>query len=378
MRENKTEKFDFKFLNTMMYIGAIIGIYYVLKNIGLMDKIVQAIFSLTPVYLGFLICWISMPLANKLRKLGLNKTISAFVALIIIFGLLIALFSFVIPMFVSQLTTLIKDLPHLYSTVVEKINWFLTEKLNFEQGLQIASNIQGLSLVEKIQGNFGMIVDYSINTLQSVIGVLITIGTTIVVSFFMVKDVDRFKSNIISFFSKNKKSSNRYKMILEIDETLMSYIKGIAIDSFIVGVLTTIVCMVLGLDYAVVFGVLIMVLNLIPYIGAILSYTVASLYALTVGGPILALITLICLVAVQIIDANILQPNIVAKSVNLHPVVVLAGLIVFELFFGIFGMIIAVPVLAVIKIILKYKFSFNFEEIEKEAKKEQSAKKIEK
>lgn len=366
MKEEKKERFDFKFLNTVMYIGAIIGIYYVLKNIGLMDKIIEALFSLMPVYIGFLVCWISMPLAHKLKKLGLNKTVSAFVSLIIIFGVLIVIFSFVIPIFVSELTNLIKEFPSLYTTVIEKINWIMTQKLHLEKGLEISTNLKDVAIVEKVQNNLGSIVNYSITTIQSVLGVLVTIGTAIVVSFFMVKDVDRFKSNIISFFSKNKKNTNRYKMILEIDETLMSYIKGMAIDSFIVGVLTTIVCMILGLDYAVVFGFLIMILNLIPYIGAILSYTIASLYALTVGGPILGLITLICLVAVQVIDANILQPNIVAKSVNLHPVVVLAGLIVFEVFFGIFGMIIAVPVLAVIKIILKYKFSVNFEEFEKE------------
>ncbi len=370
MKQEKVEKFDFKFLNTIMYIGAIIGIYYVLKNIGIMDKIVQAFFALIPVYIGFIICWISTPLAHKLRKLGLNKTLSSFASLIIIFGVLILLFSFIIPMFVSQLTTLIKDLPHIYSVVVDKVNWFLTEKVHLESGLNISSNFEDLELVERIQNNLGNIVDYSINTLQSVFGVLVTIGTTIVVSFFMVKDVDKIKANIISFFSKNAKNNNRYKMIQEIDETLMSYIKGIAIDSFIVGVITTIVCMILGLDYAIVFGILIMLLNLIPYIGAILSYSIATLYALTVGGPFLAIITLICLIGVQIIDANILQPNIVAKSVNLHPVVVLSGLIVFDLFFGIVGMIIAVPVLAVIKIILKYKFSFNFEEVDEATNKE--------
>ena len=121
--------------------------------------------------------------------------------------------------------------------------------------------------------------------------------------------------------------------------------------------------MVLKLDYAVVFGMIIMLLNLIPYIGAILSYTLASLYAFTVGGPILAIITFVALFLVQVIDANILQPNIVAKSVNLHPVVVLGGLIVFQLFWGVFGMIIAVPVLAIAKIILKYKFSVEAEDL---------------
>ena len=369
------EKFDFKFLNTIMYVGAIIAIFYVLKNIGLLDKIMLALVSLTPVYIGIIICWISMPFANKLRKLGLSKNVSAFLALILIFGILIVLFSFIIPMFVSQLTCLIKDFPSIYNSAVEKINWFLVEKVHLGDTFKLPDTQKSLEI---IQNNLGKIVDYSINTVQSVFGVVVSIATSVVVSFFLVKDFDKFKNGIIVFLSKNRKDTKRYKMIIEADEMLMSYIKGMAIDSFIVGVLTTIVCMVLGLDYAIIFGILIMILNLIPYIGAVISYTVASLYALTVGGPVLAIITFICLLVVQIIDANILQPNIVAKSVNLHPVVVLSGLIVFELFFGIIGMIIAVPVLAALKIILKYKFSISFEDMEMVEKKAEEKQKLSK
>ena len=181
MKEEIKERFDFKFLNTVMYIGAIIGIYYVLKNIGLMDKIVEALFSLMPVYIGFLVCWISMPLAHKLKKLGLNKTVSAFVSLIIIFGILIVIFSFVIPIFVSELTNLIKEFPSLYTTVIEKINWFMTQKLHLEKGLEISANLKDVAIVEKVQNNLGSIVNYSITTIQSVLGVLVTIGTAIVV-----------------------------------------------------------------------------------------------------------------------------------------------------------------------------------------------------
>lgn len=360
MKQENNESFNFGFLNKMMYIGAIIVIYYVLKNIGIMDKIIEALTSLTPVYIGIVVCWVSMPLANRLKKLGFSKNLSAIISLIIIFGILALLFSIVIPMFVDQLASLIKELPNIYTSVIEKVNLLLKEKFNVENGLQISSSIKDLNIVQNYLGN---IVDYSINTVQSAIGVIVTIGTTIVVSFFMVKDMDNFKNAVMSLFSRNSKDVNRYKMINEIDQTLMSYIKGIVIDSFIVGLMTMVVCIVLKLDYAVVFGMLIMVLNLIPYIGAILSYTLASLYALSVGGPVLALITFVSLLIVQIIDANILQPNIIAKSVNLHPVVVLGGLIVFQLFFGVFGMIIAVPVLAVLKIILKYKLNLSFDEL---------------
>lgn len=370
--EEKEEKFDFKFLNKLMYIGTIVIIYYVLKNIGIFDKIVEALLALTPVYLGIIICWLSMPLSNQLKKLGLSKSIAAIVSLIIIFGMIIVVFSMIIPLFIEQLSSLIKELPNIYSSVVTKINLFLYDRFGIESGLKISESIKDLDFIRNYMGD---VLTYSINTLQSAVGVIITIGTTIVVSFFMVKDMDKFKANTINLLTKNSKSSKRRKMILEIDETLNSYIKGVIIDSIIVGIMTTIVCMVLKLDYAVIFGIIIMFLNLIPYIGAIISYTIASLYALTVGGPILALITFVALFLVQVIDANILQPNIVAKSVNLHPVVVMGGLIVFELFWGVVGMIIAVPILATIKIIIKYKFSLELNEEEELIEKNQKRRK---
>ena len=376
MNSEKPNVFDFKFFNKLMYIGAAIIVYYVLKNIGIFDKLVEALLALTPVYLGIIICWISMPLSNKLRKFGLSKNLAAIISLVIIFGIIIAVFSIMIPMFIDQLTALIKELPNIYSSVVTKINAFLYDRFGIESGLQISDSLKDLDIVKKYMGQ---VLTYSITTLQSAISVIVTIGTAIVVSFFMVKDMDKFKETIIDILSKSSKDSRRRKMILEIDSTINSYVKGVIIDSVIVGIMTTIVCMVLKLDYAIIFGIIIMFLNLIPYIGAILSYTLASLYALTVGGPVLAIITFVALFLVQVIDANILQPNIVAKSVKLHPVVVLGGLIVFQLFWGIFGMIIAVPVLAIINIILKYKFStdYEIEEEEKETKLEDE-KKIEK
>lgn len=378
MKEIKTN-FDFKFLNKVMYIGAIIGIFYFLKNLGIMDKIVDCLVSLMPVFLGLVICWISMPLTNKLKKLGLSKGMSAIISLIIIYGALIAIFAIIIPVFAEQLTSLIKELPNLYDTAVNKINEFAKNNLGIEQEIDITSSLKNLDIVQQY---LGKILNYSLNTLQSILNIIISIFTTIVVSFFMVKDMDKIKAGIITFFSRNKKGSNRYKMINEMDTTLTAYVKGMIIDSFLVGVLTTIVCLVLGIDYSILFGCLIFVLNLIPYIGALLSELIVAIYAFTIGGPVFAIITFVCLLLVQIIDANILQPNIVAKSVDLHPVVVLAGLTVSNLLMGMVGMIIAVPVIALIKIWLNYKFSAEISEfstisevdgIEEENKKTKSS-----
>ncbi len=351
---------DFKFLNIAMYCGFAVLVCFFLKGIGILDKIIEVIVALTPVYLGFIICWLSTPLANLLRKMGLNKSVSAFLSLIIIIGVIVAVLSVAVPMLVTQITELVKDFPTIYNNIVDKINEIASDKLGIESEIKHLQEIVNKDVVMK---NLDSILTYSISTLQSVISVIVTIATAFVISFFLVKDMGRFKAGIKRLVTQSDNGKRKYKMLVEIEETVMSYIRGTLLDSVIVGVLTTIVCMILGIDYALVFGIIITILNFIPYIGALISEILMALYALTIGGPILAIITFACSLLIQMIDANILQPNIIAKSVDLHPVVVIGGLIVFQLLFGVIGMAIAVPVLAVVKILLEYKFSIQFEDV---------------
>lgn len=365
-------KFDFKFLNKVMYIGTFIVICFALKTFGILDKILELLAALTPFYIGVIICWVSKPLANKLRKMGISKGVAATISLIIIFVIIILALSYIIPVMVTELTQFIKDVPNLYSNAVTRINLFIHDRFNLDY--TISSNIGDLSFLSNITGD---ILNYSIDTAQKAGSILVSFVTAIMISFFMVKDMDRTKNSLIVLASKNGKNAERYKMLVEMDDILNSYIRGLLIDSLIVGIMITILCLVLKLKYAVIFGIIITFLNLIPYIGAIISYCITSLYALTVGGPVLAVITFVASFIIQLIDANILQPNIIAKSVKLHPVVVICGMLVFERLFGIVGMVIAMPVLALAKIYIKYKFGIKFEsdDEEKNSKKNKILKK---
>ncbi len=357
----KDNGFDFSFLNKVIYVGAFIGLYFFLKNLGIMDKIIEGIVALTPVYIGILICWISMPLVKLLKKIGLKNNIASIVALVIIYLIIIVVLSTVIPIFIKELTNLIKEFPNIYSNVVRIVNEFLSSKLNIQKGIDVSETLKSINVTEDM---LTKLMNYSISTIQVIFSTIISIFTSIVVSFFMAKDMDKFKEGLIAFFSKNSKTNRKYKMITEMEQEVMSYVKGVIIESFIVGLITTVVCIILKLDYAVIFGILVMLLNFIPYIGALLSYIIVSLYALSVGGPTFALITLILMIAIQLFDVNILQPNILAKSVKIHPVIVFSGLIVFELLFGIVGMVIAIPILAILKVYVKYKFNLDDEEKE--------------
>lgn len=368
MEENK---FDFKFLNKMMYIFAIVVVFFALKEFGILAKIGSVLASLMPFYVGVIICWISKPLANKIRKIGLSKGISAVIALVIIFAIIFVALAYIIPLIVSQVTSLVKDLPTIYSSAAMKINTVIENRL--ETPFRLSTSLGELSILTKFL-NLENIISYSIDTVSTLGSLLISFVTAVMISFFMVKDMDKTKNNIIVFISKNKKDSNTYKMLTEMDELINSYVRGLILDSIIVGILTVILCWIMGFKYAVVFGITITFLNLIPYIGAIVSYAIMAIYAFTVGGPITAIITLLCSFGIQLLDANVLQPNIIAKSVNLHPVVVICGLLVFGEVFGIAGMILAMPILALAKVYIKYKFGINFDQND-ERKKSKKLKK---
>ena len=349
MRKNE---FDFKFLNKMMYLAAIIVIFYVCKNLGVVDKILEINRALVPVYIGIVVCFLCIPISRRLRKIGVSKNWSAFLSLIIIYAILALLLSIVVPMFVKQVAEFITNLPGIYTNIVVKINDFMHTTLHISEDYSISTSLKDLDYLSILSNFKEDALGYSITTAQSIFSFLVKFLSAIVISFFLVKDMEDINKKLIKFFSNNGKNKKRYNIIIGIESTLGSYVRGVIIDSVIVGIITTILCMILGLDYALVFGLIITVLNFIPYIGAIFSELLIALYAMTVGGPFFGLITFGLCLGVQLFDSNVLQPNIVAKSVDIHPAIVFIGLIVGELLFGLVGMIIAVPIIAIIKVIL--------------------------
>ncbi len=344
------KEFDFRFLNKMMYLAAAIAIFYVCKNLGIVDKILEINRALIPVYIGIVVCFLCMPIARRFRKLGMDKKWAAVLSLIVIYGGLALIIALVVPLFVEQIGEFISNFPSIYTNVVVKINDFIHNTLKMNPEFSISTDFKELNYMKFIDEFKSDMIGYSITTVQSVFGFLVKFITVIIISFFLVKDMEDINKKLINKFSNNGK--NKDKIITGIENSIGLYVKGMVVDSIVVGILTTILCLVLRLDYALVFGLLITVLNFIPYIGALLSELIIALYAVTVGGPFFGILTFGLCLGVQLLDSNVLQPNIVAKSVDLHPAVVFTGLIIGDLLFGVWGMLLAVPIISIIKVII--------------------------
>ena len=161
MEENK---FNFKFLNVMMYIFATVVIFFTLKEFGILSKIGDVLVALIPFYVGVVVCWISKPLANRIRKLGVSKGLSAIISLLIIFAIIVIALAYIIPLMVTQVTELVKDLPSIYTSAATKINEFIENRL--DTSFRLSTKLEDFSLVLKYF-NVENIVSYSINTVSA-------------------------------------------------------------------------------------------------------------------------------------------------------------------------------------------------------------------
>ncbi len=142
-------------------------------------------------------------------------------------------------------------------------------------------------------------------------------------------------------------------MVHKIDQQLGGYLRGQFFDALIVGVLAIIALWILDVKYYVLIGVFAGLSNMIPYVGPIVGGSVAVLVVLMTGGSgITMLLVVAAFLIIQLADNVLIQPLVVARSVDLHPLLIIFSVIIGGQFFGIMGMLLAVPTTGIIKVLI--------------------------
>lgn len=178
----------------------------------------------------------------------------------------------------------------------------------------------------------------------------------IAVSVYLLKDKDRFLllwDQFLSLVLKQKLHGQICEIMSEINTVVMAFLKGALVDTLIVAFLSSVVLTVLGVEYAVVLGILIGILNMIPYFGPFIGMVPAFLVALLGGGLTKAIAAILGLFIVQQIDGDFIYPHIVGSTTGLHPLFVLLSVSGFGYFFGLTGMIAAVPAAGILQVLIR-------------------------
>ena len=185
-------------------------------------------------------------------------------------------------------------------------------------------------------------------------GNIISFFLGIMISFYLISDLTYFRGFVkkVARVFSNREISDRTKMVInKMNKVVSGFIRGQLLDSLIVGILNSIGLTLIGLDFAIVIGMMAGAFNVIPYFGMYIAMIPAIIVGLLSGTPILALFAALVMIGVQQIDVLIISPRVIGGSVGIHPVFVILSIIIAGNYFGLIGMLLAVPIAAMIKVL---------------------------
>ena len=311
--------------------------------IGYLAKIGKTI--LAPLFFAVLMALLFLPFANFLeRKIRFSRTISTFFSLLMMLVFLFALVFF----FSSQLSDFVKDFPLLQKQVSKSFNdlqlWVSQNfHLNFDKQMSYIN--QGL---EKLLSSTSVILGVTVSLFSSTMAFFIFSALFFIFMLNYRRLLYQFAISVfneVHFIKVNE-------AILEIQKIIKEYISGLFIQIIIVSVLTSILLSVLGVKYAILLGVLTGLLNVIPYIGVLFAGFIACLISFATGGNH-TLFVFFGYIAIHAIDANIVLPLVVGSKVKINALFTFIGLLIGEELWGIAGMFLSIPLLAILKIIFE-------------------------
>ena len=256
----------------------------------------------------------------------------------------------------ATLTDMIADLTEYQKKSILSVN-AISEKLQ-SLNIPVSANINEkiAELVSSVQRYFAYILEHTAGFVISLGGNIFSFVLATALSVYLIKDAEYFadlwRKLFGLVFGKSAAGAKTTEILGIVDDTFKKYIRGQLLEAAIVGVLSAVVLYLIGIDYAIMIGVISGICNMIPYIGPIAGTVLAVIMALLSGQPVLALWATAGMILVQQIDNNLLAPKIVGDSVGLHPVFTMLAIVIGGNVGGLIGMLTAVPVAASAKILL--------------------------
>ncbi|MCA0152923.1 AI-2E family transporter [Winogradskyella vincentii] len=297
------------------------------------------------------------------RKLKFNNTFAVVVTMVLLVGLFVGLIGLFIPLVAEQgqnlalldIDQLQNNIQNLYNQVV---SYFEFKNIDVEQ------SIKDSGLLSKL--DFAYIPEFLNNLVSGLGSFSIGLFSVLFITFFFLKDSQLFENGIMTFIPSGNEAKTR-RSFNTIKDLLSRYFVGLIFQILILFVIYTIVLLIFGINNAVVIAFLCALLNLVPYVGPLISGFLMLLLSMSsnLGESFSEVIlpkttyVMIGFIFAQLVDNFFSQPFIFSKSVKSHPLEIFLVIVIAGILFGIVGMIVAVPTYTAIKVILKEFLSEN-------------------
>lgn len=341
-----------KILYTCVILAIIVFIIILFKNLEIFKVLGSILGVISPFFIGLVIAWLLDPAVTYLQKKNVKRSIGTIVVFFVFILILYLLFRIMLPLLYTQLNefitnslpTLIKSTGTFIENLFTKLEATGFDFTSVETSVYKALENIGVDLTTGLP-------KAALNVVSTLVSSIGTFGLGLIVGFYLLIDFEGVKKIFNYIPIKNKEGFNY--IIGKLNIAFRSFVQGTLFISLIIMILSSIFYGIIGLPSALLFGLICGITNIIPYIGPWIGGAICVIVGLTVS-PLTGILAGVVAFAIQQVDGMILQPLIMSKTMKLHPVTIMIGLLVFGYLFGILGMIFATPVMASIKIIASY------------------------
>ena len=342
------------FITTFNIIGNLLGL---IKPLIIAVIIAYLLYPLTKIIENFL----RTNTLYKIKNQSARRVIAIISSYLLIIGIVLALLwgiYFMIGGQLSKNTTL--------TNIVSDISSYLNTNSFSTSSIEDTLKNLNIPFIDNLQPYIIQIVDtvqkYIMTNLGAMTSNIMSIGSSIasffiaiIISIYILKDSEYFISLWKKLYYLIFRSSNTGKKISEtfalVNDVFSKFIRGQLLEAFCVGILSAIALSIVGIDYAVVIGLIAGICNMIPYVGPLVGTILAAVMGLLSGRPIKVIYAVIAMLIVQQVDNNLLAPKIVGNSVGLHAVFTMMAILVGGNIGGLLGMLLAVPIAASIRVL---------------------------
>ncbi|SEQ38245.1 Predicted PurR-regulated permease PerM [Virgibacillus subterraneus] len=340
----------------LILIGIAILIY---TKVSFIFNPILVVFStvLPPVILAFIAYYLLNPIVNILQRLHIKRIWGIVIIILGISGLLTGVILLTAPAIEAQVKDLATNFPKYLQQMGEGIklsiqNSFLAPY--YDQGYNwLVSNLSNLT--SRIGEYLGGALESVQNVASTLTSVIVSIITFPFILFFLLKDGNRFKEFCIKLLPPRYRGDAN-QILKNMDVQVGSYIQGQIIVASCIGILLFIGYLIIGLDYAITLAIIAAVTSVVPYLGPMIAISPAIIIAL-VASPFMFLKLAIVWVAVQFLEGNFISPNVMGKTMSVHPLTIIIVLLVAGNLFGIVGVILGIPGYAILKVIVQYSYT---------------------
>lgn len=301
-----------------------------------------------PLLFSLILYIMLQPLTDKLICRGFSQMQAITTVMGVLTLSLIGSLFILAPLLLEQITEFQHRIPILWNTVSDQIN-NLGIWLSNKTGVSIDPQSMISSALNDVQNLTTSALLGSANLMLQLATGLILVP---IICFFLLKDYRSFRYKVMSWLP-NRGFELGWLIYYRVTKQLQRYLRGVMIQSTIIAVITTIGFFIIDIEMAVLFGSLTGLLNLIPYVGPLLAMLPPLFLTLGSGSldPFMISGIIAVILSAQFIDNLVIVPSFIASTVNLHPLTTILGIIIFGYLFGFLGMLIAIPVMAISKIL---------------------------